>query len=135
MYTEKVTYVDYNGVEQTGEYQFNLTKAEITKMEMSVAGGLAERIQRAINAQNQPEIIEIFEDLIKTAYGVKSPDGKKFMKSPEILDDFVQSPAYSEIFMLYATDSAAAAKFINGIVPADMAKQMNSPALVAKANN
>ena len=134
MFTEKITYTDYNGVERTEEYQFNLTKAEITKLEMSTKGGLAERIQRVVNAQDSTEIIKIFEDLLVMSYGVKSPDGKRFMKNDELRAEFVESPAYSEIFMKYATDADAASKFINGVVPADMAKQMNDPALVAKIN-
>ena len=134
MFTEKVTYTDYNGVERTEEYQFNLTQAEIAKMEMSTAGGLAERIQRVVKADNQPEIIKIFEDFRIMSYGVKSPDGKRFEKNDKLREEFMQSPAYSEIFMKYATDAEAASKFINGIVPADMAKKMNDPALVAKIN-
>ena len=124
MIKETITYVDYNGVERKEDFYFNLTKAEIMEMEMSTKGGLAEMIQRIVAAQDQPAIIKIFKDLITKAYGVKSPDGKRFIKNAEVLDEFVQTEAFSQMFMKLATDADVAAKFVNGIVPADMAKQI-----------
>ena len=126
MIKETITYTDYNGVERKEDFYFNLTQAEIMEMEMSTKGGLAELIQRIVAAQDQPAIIKIFKDLIIKAYGVKSLDGKRFMKSPELIDEFVQTEAYSQLFMKLATDADAAAKFVNGVVPADMAKQVNA---------
>lgn len=125
MRKETITFTDYNGNERTRDYYFNLNKAEIMKMEMSTAGGLAERIQRVVDTQDQPAIIQIFEDLIQKAYGVKTPDGG-FVKRQSDLEEFVSTEAYSELFMKLATDADAAAKFINGIVPADMAKEVES---------
>lgn len=124
MIKETITYVDYNGNERTEDLYFNLTKAEIMKMEMSTKGGLAEMIQRVVQAQDQTAIIAIFEDLIHKSYGVKTPDGKGFRKTQADLDEFISTPAYSELFMKLATDADAASKFINGVVPADMAKQI-----------
>ena len=124
MIKETITYTDYNGTERKEDFYFNLTKAEIMEMEMSTKGGLAEMIQRIVAAQDQPAIIKIFKDLITKAYGVKSPDGKRFIKNDEVLEEFVQTEAFSQLFMKLATDADAAAKFVNGIVPADMAKQM-----------
>lgn len=126
MIKETITYTDYNGVERKEDFYFNLTKAEIMEMEMSTQGGLAEMIQRIVAAQDQPAIIKIFKDLIIKAYGVKSPDGKRFIKNEDVVNEFVQTEAYSQMFMKLATDADAAAKFVNGIVPADMAKQMSA---------
>lgn len=124
MIKENIAYTDYNGVERKEDFYFNLTKAEIMEMEMSTKGGLAEMIQRIIAAQDQPAIIKIFKDLIIKSYGVKSADGKRFIKNDEVVEEFVQTEAFSQLFMKLATDPDAAAKFVNGIVPADMAKQM-----------
>lgn len=123
MIKETINYTDYNGVTRTEDFYFNLTKAEVMELEMSTKGGLAEMIQRIVAAQDQPAIIKIFKDLIIKAYGVKSPDGKRFIKNQEVVDEFVQTEAFSELFMKLATDADAAAKFVNGIVPADLAKQ------------
>lgn len=123
MITKPITYVDYNGVERTENFMFNLSKAEIMEMELTTTGGLAEMIQRIVAAQDTPSIIKIFKDLILKSYGVKSPDGKHFVKSKELSTKFSQSEAYSVLFMELATDADAAAAFVNGIVPSDVAKQ------------
>lgn len=128
MIKKTITYTDYNGNERTEDHYFNLSKAEVMEMEMSTTGGLAEMIQRVVAAQDQPSIIKIFKDLILKAYGEKSADGKRFIKSEEISTAFSQTEAYSQLFMELATDADAAAKFVNGIVPADMAKQASLPA-------
>ena len=128
MIKEKITYTDYNGIERTEDFYFNLSKAEVMEMEMSTTGGMAEMIQRIVDAQAAPAIIKVFKDLILRAYGEKSPDGKRFIKSEELSAAFSQTEAYSNLFMKLATDADAAARFVNGIVPADMATQA-APAL------
>ena len=123
MIKKTITYMDYNQAERTEDFYFNLSKAEVMEMEMSTSGGLAEMITRIVAAQDQPAIIKIFKDLILKAYGDKSPDGKRFIKSDELSTAFSQTEAYSQLFMELATDAEAASAFVNGIVPADMAKQ------------
>lgn len=123
MLKKTITYKDYNDVTRTEDFYFNLSKAEIMEMELSTAGGLAEMIQKVVAAQDAPAIIKVFKDLVLKAYGEKSADGKRFIKSEEIRTAFSQTEAYSQLFMELATDADAAAKFVNGIVPADMAKE------------
>lgn len=118
MLKKTITYTDYNGVERTEDFYFNLTKAEVVELEMSTTGGLTEMINRIVAAQDAPTIIAIFKKLILKAYGEKSPDGKRFIKSDEIATAFSQTEAYSQLFMEFATDADAASKFVNGIIPA-----------------
>lgn len=120
MLKKTMTYTDYNGVERTEDFYFNLTKAELMEMEMSTAGGMAEMITAIVNAKDAPAIIKIFKDLILKAYGEKDADGKRFRKSPEISAAFSETEAFAELFMELATDADAAAKFVNGIIPAGM---------------
>ena len=117
MLKKTITYTDYNGVERKEDFYFNLTKAEIMEMEMSISGGLTEMINRIVAAQDAPAIVKIFKELILKAYGVKSPDGKRFIKSDELATEFAQTEAYSQLFMELATDADAASAFVNGIVP------------------
>lgn len=124
MYNKSITYTDYNGNERTEVHYFNLSKSEIMKMEMSVAGGLAEMIQRVVEAQDQTAIIKIFEELIQKSYGRKTPDGRGFEKKPEYLDAFISTPAYDELFMELATNAEAAAEFVNKVIPENLAKQL-----------
>jgi hypothetical protein len=79
-------------------------------------------IQKIVAAQDSPAIIKVFKELILKAYGEKSPDGKRFIKSDEISTAFSQTEAYSQLFMELATDADAAAKFVNGIIPVDLGK-------------
>lgn len=124
MLNKKITYTDFNDVERTETFSFNLTKAEIMEMEMSTTGGLSEMINKIVEAQDVPSLIAIFKDLVLKAYGEKSADGKRFVKSKELSEAFSQTNAYSELFMELATDADAAAKFVNGIIPAEAAKQL-----------
>lgn len=117
MLKKTITYTDYNGAERTEDFYFNLSKAEVMEMEMSTTGGLAEMINRVVAAQDAPAIIKIFKDLVLRAYGRKSPDGKRFVKSEELSTEFSQTEAYSQLFMELATDADAAAAFVNGITP------------------
>lgn len=135
MLKKTITYTDYNGTERTEDFYFNLSKAEITEMEMSTVGGFAEMIQNVVNAQDAPAIIKIFKDLVLKAYGQKSPDGRRFIKKPELSEAFSQTEAYSQLFMELATDADAAAKFINGIIPADIDKsKLTDHPLLTKTN-
>ena len=132
MLKKTITYTDYNGITRTEDFYFNLTKAEIMEMQLSTNGGLDVMIKKIIDSQDAPSIIKIFKELILKAYGEKSDDGKRFVKSKEISEGFAQTEAYSQLFMELATDTDAASKFVNGLVPA-AANNANRPAI--KANN
>ena len=124
MLKKTIKFEDYNGVQRTEDHYFNLTKAELMKMEMGTTGGFTEMINGLIAAQDVPSIMTIFEDIIKRSYGRKTPDGRGFEKSQEIYESFAQTEAYSELFMSLITDADEAAKFFNGIVPAELAAQV-----------
>ena len=130
MLKKTFTYTDYNGVERTEDHYFNLSKAELMEMELSTTGGLAEMINKIVAAQDAPAIVKVFKDLVLKAYGQKSADGRRFIKSKELADEFSQTEAYSQLFMELATDADAAAKFVNGIVPA----MDNKPSIPAPAH-
>lgn len=129
MITETIKYTDYNGVEREEKFMFNLSEAEIMEMEMGTTGGLAETIQKIVEAKDSPAIIKIFKELILKAYGEKSADGRRFVKVNDagvpLSIGFSQTEAYSQLFMKLATDDKAAAKFVNGVVPNNLAKQNN----------
>ena len=127
MLKKTITYTDYNGTERTEDFYFNLTKAEVMEMEMSTTGGLSAMVTRIVDAQDAPAIIKIFKDLILKAYGEKSADGKRLEKSEAISKAFSETEAYSILFMELATDSNAAADFVNGIVPVDAVNAAKAP--------
>ena len=122
MLKKTVTYVDYNGVERTEDLYFNLSKAEVTEMESSVAGGFSKMLEEIVKSNDNARILELFKEMVLKAYGEKSADGRRFVKSKELSEAFSQTEAYSEIFMELAMDEKAAAAFVNGIMPANLGK-------------
>lgn len=124
-------FVDYNGNPRTEDHYFNLTQAEVTELELSVDGGLTAMINRVVQAQNGRQIIDTMKDIILKSYGVKSPDGRRFIKNQEVRDAFVQTEAYSQLFMELATNAKAASDFVAGIIPAQADAEPNAetPAL------
>ena len=118
-----IEYTDYNGQNRKEEFHFNLSKAEIMEMELGVSGGFTEMVNRIINANDTPALMKIFKDLVLKAYGIKSDDGKRFIKNDKLRDEFAQTEAYSVLFMELALDADKASEFIKGVVPADLAEQ------------
>ena len=112
-----ITYTDYNGVERTEPFYFNLSKAELMEMELGVTGGMTEMLDKIIAAKDAPSLMKTFKEMIMKAYGVKSDDGKRLIKSEELSIAFTQTDAYSVLFMELITDDKAAADFVNGIIP------------------
>lgn len=128
MYQKKIKSINFNtGKEREQTYYFNLSKAELMEMELSVDGGLKEYVQKIVEAEKTPELVALFKKLILMSYGEKSDDGMRFVKlatdGHKLSDDFAQTDAYSELFTELATDSTAATEFINGILPAQLQEQ------------
>lgn len=117
MLRKTIKYTDYNGNEREEDYLFNLSKAECMEMELSTNGGMEQMIKQIISEKDNEKIVNLFKKIILKAYGIKSPDGKYFRKSPEISADFASTEAYSVLFMELSTDADAASKFINAVLP------------------
>ena len=123
MLKKTIKYTDYDGNEREEDFYFNLSKAEITEMELSKEGGMSEYIKKISATQNGPELIKLFKDIIIKSYGEKSLDGKRFIKNKELTEAFTQTEAYSELFIELASNADEAAKFINGIMTKKMKKK------------
>lgn len=134
MLKKTISYTDYDGNQRTEDFYFNLSKAEITEMELSMEGGMRAYIQRIIAAKSQLELVKLFKDVVLKSYGKKSTDGRLFMKNDAIRAEFEAHPAYSMIYMDLVTDEAEASAFVNGIMPADMPKQNLAMEMAATAS-
>ena len=121
MIKKTVTYTDFDGNERTEDFYFHLTEQELAEWELSVDGGLSGVLSRIINSNDNKKLVEIFKDLLVKSYGVKTPDGRAFIKNQEVLNDFIYTQAFSDIYMELATDAKAASEFVNGIIPANVA--------------
>lgn len=125
MLKKTVTYIDFNDVERTEDFYFNLTEAEITDMNLDENGGLAEKLQKIVDSKDVKTIKDYFKWIVLKAYGEKSEDGRRFMKSEEITKAFEETQAYSDIWMELATNDSAAADFVNGIMPRSLNEKVN----------
>ena len=127
MFAKKIKFTDFNGNEREQTFYFNLTKAELTEMNLSKEGGLEAYVQRITNAADTPALANLFKELILKSYGEKSDDGMRFIKRDpqrgKLADEFEQTEAYSELYMELATNTDAAAEFINGLVPRDISEK------------
>lgn len=119
MICKRITYTDYDGNTRTEDFRFNISRAELMELELRTPGTWSNYVTQISNAENVPALLEVFKNLIGLAYGVKSEDGKHFLKSKEITDSFFNSEAYSELFMELFSDptGTAAAEFIKAIIP------------------
>lgn len=115
MYKETIKYVDFNGVSREEDFYFHLTQAEMLKYASSESGGLEAVLDKMIQTEDAHRILELFENLVRMAYGVRSDDGRYFTKSKELSDQFISSEAYSTLFMRFLSDSDYAINFVKGI--------------------
>lgn len=128
------TFTDYDGNVRTEDFYFNLSKAELMKMEMGETGGLEKLLRKIIAEQDNVKIMEYFDDIISRSYGVKSPDGREFVKSPELTKKFKETEAYSDLFMELCTDAKKAADFVNQVLP-NVETSTAQPEAVANVTN
>lgn len=124
MYKVHEKYTDYDGNERVEDFYFNLTKAEITDMELTTEGGMSAMLNRIIAAKDTSKLIAVFKDLILKSYGQKSADGRRFIKSEELTKEFTETPAYSQIYLRLATDDKAATEFVNNVIPRDLQNEV-----------
>src|SRR5678815_4009297 len=122
MLKKTMTYEDLNGNQVTEDFYFALSKAELAELEITGGPeGFSGMLARIATEEDTKEMLRIFKDIIKMTVGRKSEDGKRFEKTEQITLEFMQCPAYSDLLMTFYTDSGAAAEFISGCVPSDLA--------------
>lgn len=125
MITKTITFEDFAGNMRTETHCFNLTKAELFQFMMTSGDYTIDKVLlRLAEERNGKKIMETVEDLIRRSYGKPSLDGRKFEKNDKIWEDFHQTEAYSELFTELVTDANATAAFVNGIIPAKLAKEL-----------
>lgn len=117
MIKKTVEYTDFDGNKRIEDFYFHLTEAEVAEWELSIEGGLSKMLISIIKANDIRKIIPIYKELLIKSYGVKSPDGRRFIKNDEVRDDFIQTQAFSDLYMKLATDAEEGSNFIKGIMP------------------
>lgn len=121
MIAKRITYVDYDNIPRTETHYFNLTKSELTIMAHSTKGAFSARLKQLVDANDMPNIMDVFLDILKNSYGVKSDDGRRLIKNDDVWNDFRWSPAFDKLFMELTQDEQAMIAFVKGILPPDFA--------------
>lgn len=124
MLKKTITYTDYDGMERTEDFWFNLSKTELTKLDAELPGGVLGVLRKIIDKKDRKALVDFIETLILRSYGEKTLDGKRFVKTPEMAEEFMQTPAYDELFMNILSDTDSQTNFINGVIPQSMAKEI-----------
>lgn len=125
MLKKTIVYTDYNGEERKEDFYFNLTKAELIKLQLGYPGGYENYLHKCLDAGNVPELLKVFDELIDLAYGEKDDTGRRFVKSKELTDSFKQTEAYSEMFTEFITNEAAAKDFFLKILPGEVQSKLS----------
>ena len=129
MYCEKMTYIDFDGNEHEEELRFNLTQAELLEWELTTEGGMQKLLEKIVAEKDKVKLAEMFRTIILKAYGIKSADGKRFVKvidGHRVSEDFAQTQMYSDFMMSLFTDPQKQIDFVNAIVP-QVQKNEGSP--------
>lgn len=129
MLKRTITYTDYDDETHTEDFYFNITKLEIVELNVSEKEGLEDFIKKIIKSSDNKQLVEQFKKVLLLSYGVKSEDSKRFIKNAQLREEFEQSAAFDVLFMEMATDEGAAAEFIKGILPKDIAIKMSDDAV------
>lgn len=126
MLKQSVSYVDFDDNECVETLYFNLTKTELTD-NLDMKDEL-EKIQQDFTGEPKRNLedheIRRILDLVKTfmrlSYGIRSEDGKRFIKTPEIWTEFTQTAAYDAFLFSLFENPANALAFMTGILPKDL---------------
>ena len=127
MLKKTIKYTDYNGIERTEDFYFNLTKSELAQMQLKKEGDYAERLRAIAKAKDMPRLMELFESIILDAYGEKSDDGKRFVKvrnGHRVAEDFIATPAYDELYFELIQSPEKFADFLTSLLPPDLAEDV-----------
>lgn len=111
-----VSYENFDGETVSEDLYFHLNVREIQDME-TWSPSLTERIAQISKTQDGKAVFDLIRDVIETAYGERSEDGKRFVKTPKIKENLTQGLAYDELVVGLIDGSIDMDKFIKGLIP------------------
>lgn len=117
MLKQQVTYEDFDGNTQSETLYFNLNRMELISFQKRYGSENMEKyINKLIEEKQIEPMYDLLNDFVLTAYGVRSEDGKRFIKNDEIREEFKQSLAYEALIEDFHDDSRKVLEnFIAGV--------------------
>lgn len=132
MLTKTITYTDFNDNERTEDFYFHLSEREIMNLHTKYDGGLDGAIEAMVQSNDIHELLAVLQEIILLSYGVKSADGKSFVKSDEVKQQFEYSAAFSELYLDLLSDEQNAVDFIKNLLPTKAQKRIEELEAEAK---
>lgn len=141
MLKKTITYIDFDGNQRKEDLYFNMTRSELIEFSFGLPD-LKENVSDKITKQEAEELgkkmvekmggegmYKFVKDLIFKSFGVKSEDGRRFIKNEQLSIEFTQTMAYDELLMDIFSTNEKANEFLNGVIPPEMANRVSVNAL------
>lgn len=131
MIKETLTYTDYSGTKREEDFFFNLTQVEWIRVSAKCGGDIRAFVAKCVRENDLSSMLEFIETLVQTAYGEKSPDGRRFIKNDEVLESFIRTEAYNDFVISLFTDANKATNFFNRLVPKELPADVKAPSSIS----
>lgn len=125
MLKQTVSYFDFDDNPSQETLYFNLTKTELAD-NLHLQDDL-EAMQRTFSGKEDDlttdeikQLVDLVKTIMRLSYGVRSADGKRFVKTDELWTEFTQTAAYDEFLYSLFQNPEKAVAFMTGILPRDV---------------
>lgn len=129
MLKQLITYKNFDDVQVDKVLYFNLSKTELAENNVDLEAelqGILDRIQQIDKTKEEAttddirRLLELVKTFMRLSYGVRSADGERFIKSPEVWTEFTQTAAYDAFLFSLFEDQDLALAFMLGIMPEEL---------------
>lgn len=116
MLKQTVKYESFDGELITEELYFNLTRMDLLELNDRYDGDdLAVYIEKIQEEKNVKALYTVLKDIVLMAYGVKSEDGKRFIRNDQVRKEFEESLAFAQLIEDFHETDHAMSDFVTGI--------------------
>lgn len=123
MLKKEIKFTDPFGNNHNETWYFSLSKLELAERDIMADGGYARLLEKISQTGKASEVYPVMKDIILSAVGRQSDDGRRFLKTQDIIDDFVQCGAYETLIFDLLGDAKQASEFMNGLMPAGLIEE------------
>lgn len=117
MIKKTVVYENLDGKTESEVVYLNINMIELTELEFVAEKSISDILKEIGETPSMADALKTFKMFIRFAYGVKSPDSKKLLKSDSIWESFENSEPYSALLWEMLNDAPKAVDVIMGILP------------------
>lgn len=116
MLKQTVKYETFDGEMVSEDLYFNLTRMDLIELNDRYEGNdLATYLEKIQEEKNVKALYKVLKDIVLLAYGVKSEDGKRFIRNDEVRKEFAESLAFAQLIEDFHETDTAMSDFVTGI--------------------